>query len=69
MRRLLIILITLVLASVPLVGAAATDQRIALVIGNGNYTDAPLRKGDITITNCPCVARIDVSSSYQLHLS
>jgi len=36
MRRLLIILIALVLVSVPVVGVSATEQRIALVIGNAN---------------------------------
>ena len=43
MRRLVIILITCVLVSVPVVGFGATEQRIALVIGNGSYMDAPLR--------------------------
>jgi hypothetical protein len=43
MRRLLIILIACALVSVPVVGSSATEQRIALVIGNGNYMTAPLR--------------------------
>jgi hypothetical protein len=42
MRRILILLIALVLVSVP-VGVSATEQRIALVIGNSNYKNAPLR--------------------------
>jgi hypothetical protein len=43
MRRLLIILIACVLVSVPVVGFGATEQRIALVIGNSRYMNAPLR--------------------------
>lgn len=42
MRRLLIILIACVLVSVSAAGAA-TEQRIALVIGNSNYRSAPLK--------------------------
>lgn len=42
MSRLLIILIGFVLVSVPLEGVNATEQRVALVIGNSNYMDAPL---------------------------
>jgi hypothetical protein len=43
MRRLLIILIALVLVSVPVVGFSASQKRIALVIGNSAYKNAPLR--------------------------
>ena len=43
MRRLIIILAACVLVSVPVVGFSASEQRVALVIGNGKYTDAPLR--------------------------
>ena len=43
MRRLLTILIGCVLVMVPVAGEAATERRIALIIGNSNYTDAPLR--------------------------
>ena len=43
MRRLLIILVACVLVSVPIVGDAAPERRVALVIGNSNYMDAPLR--------------------------
>lgn len=43
MRRLLIILVGLVLVSVPVVGFSATEQRVALVIGNSNYINSPLR--------------------------
>jgi len=43
MRRLLIILIAYVLIRVPVAGTAAADQKVALVIGNSAYTDAPLK--------------------------
>ena len=39
----MIILIALVLVSMPVVSDAATEQRIALVIGNSAYKNAPLR--------------------------
>jgi formylglycine-generating enzyme required for sulfatase activity len=42
MRRLIIILIACVLVSVPVVGDAATERRVALVIGNSAYKNAPL---------------------------
>lgn len=43
MRRLLIILVVLILVSVPVVGFSATERRVALVIGNSAYKNAPLR--------------------------
>ncbi len=43
MRRLIVILVALVLVSVPVVGEAAPEQRVALVIGNSAYKNAPLR--------------------------
>ena len=43
MRRFLIILIACVMVSVPLAGFGTTGQRIALVIGNSAYKNAPLK--------------------------
>ena len=43
MRRLLTILIACVLVSVPVVSDATTERKVALVIGNSAYNDAPLR--------------------------
>lgn len=43
MHRLLIVLIVFGLVSVPFVGFSATPQKVALVIGNSNYMDAPLK--------------------------
>ena len=43
MRRLFIILIFYWIISAPTNSFCVTDQRVALVIGNNNYIDAPLR--------------------------
>ena len=43
MRGFLILLIVCVLVGVPMAGDAVTERRVALVIGNSNYMDAPLR--------------------------
>jgi hypothetical protein len=43
MRKLVIILVACALASLPVLGYTATESRLALVIGNGAYKNAPLR--------------------------